>query len=193
MGERGNAGIQHMNGSSQRQTLPVPFDVRLVAKIALSVAVASCAGLLLVLFIVTDDSGTSYGHLIGAIELTREHLKPALLIFGLAMVTFAGITAWAFSLYTSFRVAGPLYRISRNLETAIEFGPVVPVPIRETDQLQREWRQFDASVAALRDQHEELWRALEDGETALRADTPDPNSLARAVVRLRQTEQRVQL
>ena len=182
-----------MNDSSRCQALPVPFDVRLVAKIALSVAVASCAGLLLVLFTVTDDRGTSYGRLIGAIDLTREQLKPALLVFGLVMVIFAGITAWAFSLYTSFRVAGPLYRISRNLEIAIEHGPVAPVPIRETDQLQREWRQFEASVAVLREHDEELRHALDDCKTALGADARDWMRLRRAVAQLRTVEQRVHL
>lgn len=182
-----------MNADSEDPRLPVPFDVRLVAKIALSVAAASFAGLLLVLFIVTDDRGVSYGALIGAIDLTREQLKPALLIFGLLMVVFAGITAWVFSLYTSFRVAGPLYRISRSLETSIDRGPVTPVPIRETDQLQHEWRQFEASVAALRDQHATLWRALEDCEAALRAHAESPISPARAIAALKQAEQRVQL
>lgn len=185
--------MQDMNGSSDRQVLPVAFDVRLVAKIALSVAVASCVGLLLVLFMVTDDRGTSYAHLIGATELTRQNLKPALLVFGLVMVFFAGITAWLFSLYTSFRIAGPLYRIARDLETAIERGPMAPDPIRKTDQLQREWLQFDASVAVLREHYEELWQALDDGETSLRAEAPNSLSLAQTIARLRKVEQRVRL
>ncbi len=193
LNERRIAHVQGMNGLSDRQALPVPFDVRLVAKIALSVAVASCVGLLLVLFMVTDDRGTNYGHLIGATELTNQNLKPALLVFGLVMVVFAGITTWLFSLYTSFRIAGPLYRITRDLETAIERGPAAPDPIRKTDQLQRERMQFDASVAALREHYEELRQALDDGETALRAETPDSMSLAQAIARLRKTEERVRL
>lgn len=185
--------MQDTNGSSDRRALPVAFDVKLVAKIALSVAVASCVGLLVVLFMVTDDRGTSYAHLIVATDLTRQNLKPALLVFGLVMVVFAGITAWLFSLYTSFRIAGPLYRISRDLETAIERGPVAPNPIRKTDQLQREGLQFDASVAVLREHYEELLQALEDCETALGADTPDSISLAQAIARLRKAEQRARL
>lgn len=185
--------MQDTNASSGRHAIPVAFDVRLVAKIALSVAVASCVGLLLVLFVIADDTGASYGHLIVATDVTRQNLKPALLVFGLVMVVFAAITTWLFSLYTSFRIAGPLYRISRDLETAIECGPVAPDPIRNTDQLQREWRQFEASVAALREHYEELWKALDDGETALRADTPDSISLAQAIARLRKAEQRVRL
>jgi hypothetical protein len=118
-----------------------------------------------------------------------------MLAFGLAMASFAGITTWLFALCASFRIAGPLYRISRDLEQLIEQGAIAPAPIRATDSLQREWKAFEASVAALRTQHEDLRQVLGEVEHALRTDTAtkDRASVIAAIARLKQTEQRVRL
>jgi len=180
---------------NKRRHVHVPLDFKLVAKIGLGVAVASCLGLLLVLIPVSDEKASGYGQIIGAFGLAREGLGWAMLVFGLAMSSFAGITTWLFALYASFRIAGPQYRISRNLELLIEQGAIVPAPIRATDSLQREWKAFEASVAALRTQHEDLRQALSEVEQALRTDTAaiDKAPLVLAIARLKQTEQRVRL
>lgn len=173
----------------------VPLEVRMVAKIGLSVAVASGLGLLLVLLQLSDDTASGYGQIVGAWGLARDSLGPAMLVFGLALVGFAGLSAWLFSLYASFRIAGPLYRISRNLELQVEHRLSAPMPIRATDRLQREWKAFEASVAALRTQHRELRQALGEVENALgtATETVDPAVLALALARLKNAQQRVRL
>ena len=167
----------------------------MVAKIGLSVAAAASLGLLAVLGLVSDDQAGSYRQIIGALDLARQSLGPALLVLGLALTGFAGISAWLFSLYASFRIAGPLYRMARDLETQIDHGPVAPLPIRATDRLQREWKVFEASIWALRAQHEELKQALGAVRSALGTDneTVDAATLASALARLKDTEQRVRL
>ena len=184
-----------MFSMSKRRHVHVPLDVKLVAKVGLSVAAAAGIGLLLVLALVSDGTGTSYRGIVGAYGLARQSLGPAMLVFGLTMVGFAGITTWLFSLYASFRIAGPLYRISRDLELQIEHGPIAPTPIRKTDRLQREWEEFDASVAALRAQHEELKQALSEVDKALRASklTANAAALVPAVARLKRAEQHARL
>lgn len=177
----------------------VPLDFKLVAKIGLSVALASCLGLLLVLFPVLfpagAEKGVDYRQIVGAYGSARQAIGPAMLVFGLVMVGFAGITTWLFSLYTSFRIAGPLFRISRNLETQIEQGPVVPTPVRTTDSLQDEAQAFAAGVAALRAQHEELRQALAAVERIALSDAraEDVASLRPALARLKKAERRVRL
>lgn len=167
----------------------------MVAKIGLSVAGAASLGLLLVLGLVSDDSAGSYGQIVGAFDLARQSLGPALLVLGLALTGFAGLSAWLFSLYASFRIAGPLYRMARDLELQIDHGPVAPLPIRTTDHLQHEWKVFEASVAALRAQHEELRQALGAVRRALgeNNETVDAATLASALARLKNTQQRVRL
>jgi hypothetical protein len=189
------AGAVTIFPMSERQHAPVSLELKLVAKIGLSVAAASCLGLLLVLMLVSDESAVGYGQIIGAYGLARHSLGPAMLVLGLALVGFAGIAAWLFSLYASFRIAGPLYRISRDLELQIEGGTVTPLTIRAGDSLQREWKAFEASVAALRAQHEELRQRLGEIENVLpeNAANVDASALGLALTGLRKAEQRVRL
>ena len=171
----------------------VPLDVMLVAKIGLSVAIAAGAGLALVLALLGADSGAGYGRVIGAYGFARQNLNPAMLVFGLGMTGFAGIAAWLFSLYASFRIAGPLYRISRNLELQIERGPIAPRPIRKTDRLQREWKAFEDSVATLSLHYAEMRQALNQVDNLVHADAADAAALRQAVKRLKNAEQHVRL
>lgn len=182
-----------MIGGNGRQDPPGFFHFKRVAGIALCVSVAACAGMLAVLMQVTNEQGTGYGQIIGAYSLTGRSLGWSLLIFGLAMVAFAGVTTWLISLYSSFRIAGPLYRFSRNLEMAIEHESALPLPIRHADQLQREWKALDTSLAALRAHYAELRRTLEEIERSLHAGPPGATSPGEAIARLKETERRVRL
>ncbi len=181
----------HDSKNDRRGETPLLFHLKMVAKIALSVSALACAGLLSVLFLLTDQRGESYGQIIGGYSLASQNLGPALLVFGLAMLAFAGVVTWVIALYSSFRIAGPLYRFAQNLELEIEHGPAAPVAIRRRDQLQREWREFDASMAVLHSHFSDLRQALAQAEQA--GAELDPGSLRQAVARLKDIERRVKL
>lgn len=125
------------------------FHLRWVAKIALSVGAVAAAGLAVVLYVLTDTTGATYGELIRSRSIAQHQLGPALLIGGLFLLAFTAILTWLITLYSSFRIAGPLFRLSRNLETSIAQGPGRPVPIRESDRLHREAALLEESFDAL--------------------------------------------
>lgn len=181
-----------IEGAGRREP-PVFFHLKRVAGIALSVGVAACAGMLVVLMLVTDDQGTRYGQTIGTYSLTGQNLGWSLLVFGLAIVAFAGVTTWLIALYSSFRIAGPLYRFSRTLETGIEQWPAVPLPIRRTDQLHQEWEALNVSVSAVRGHYDDLRQALEETERSLQAGPAGEASPSQAIARLKEIERRVRL
>lgn len=114
------------------------FHLRLVAKIALSVGALAAAGLVSMLYLLTDTTGVSYGELIKSHSIAQYRLGPALLIGGLFLLAFTATLTWMIGLYSSFRTAGPLFRLSRNLEASIAEGPGKPVPIRASDRLHAE-------------------------------------------------------
>ncbi len=199
-GRHEHRGISHIldlfpnSRNSQRAETPLLFHLKMVAKIALSVSALACAGLLSLLFLLADQGGDSYGQIIGLRSLAGQNLGPALLVFGLALLAFAGVVTWAIALYSSFRIAGPLYRFAQNLEMEIDHGPAEPVAIRRTDQLQREWKEFEASMGALHRHFSDLRQALAQTERALQAGAEfDAVSLRQTVARLQDVERRVQL
>jgi hypothetical protein len=170
------------------------FRFERVGKIALYVGVAGGAGLLGVLYLLSDNSATSYAQITIAHSLASRNLGPALLVFGLVMVTFAGIVTWLISLYSSFRVAGPLFRFARNLELAIDRSTNPFIAIRRTDHLQAEWQQFQAGMSALRGHYDALRRATDGVARALEAGPAAPaQALTEAIGDLREIESRVEL
>ncbi len=170
------------------------FHLKWASKIALIIGVIATVGLLLAIFFITDDKGVDYAHVIANHRLTQHHLGPTLLVFGLALVLISSVTTWFIALYSSFRIAGPLFRFSQNLKHVIANAFSIPVAIRQTDQLQREWNQFDESQARLREHYADLSQALTACEQALRSGGgPDNSALQRAFTRLQEVERRVQI
>lgn len=132
------------------------FHLRWVAKIALSVGAVAVMGMVAMLFVLTDSSGTSYGDLIKSRSVTVQLLGPALLIGHCFLLAFTAAVTWLIALYSSFRVAGPLFRMTRNLDVSISQGPTKPVPIRASDQLHEESALLKDSLEALASHYEAL-------------------------------------
>lgn len=173
---------------------PVLFHLKWVAKVALIVGLAAGVGLLLAIYFVASDEGSDYAHVIANHSLTQHNLGLTMLVFGLALVLLAAVTTWFIALYSSFQIAGPLFRFSQNLKDVIDNAFSKPLAIRKTDLLQREWAQFDASQARLREHFADLDQALTACEQALQSGA-DPGSaeLPQALARLQEVERLVQL
>lgn len=171
--------------------LPVFFYLKLVGKISAVLALTAAAGLAIVIALLVSDKGISYRGIISAFSVAHENLQPALLIFGLVMVAVAAVATWLVTLYASFSFAGPLYRFSRNLEFVTEQGPVTPLSMRATDQLQRECDIFHGSVDELRRHYSELTDLVQQFETA--STNGDADECQRALTQLQKAEQRARL
>ncbi|MDO8787238.1 MAG: hypothetical protein Q7J42_04105 [Sulfuritalea sp.] len=173
---------------------PVLFHVKWVARIALSVGVVAVVGAPLAIFLATNENGGGYARIVVSHSLTQQSLGPLMLIFGLLLVVVAAIATWSIALYSSFRIAGPLFRFSQNLRDVIENPFAVPMAIRQTDMLQREWTDFDASQARLREHYASLRQALDHcRRTAPGSADADTAGSAPALARLQDVERRVQL
>jgi len=162
------------------------FHVKWVGKIALLVALAAAAGLLAVVFGVTDDQTSSYAGLVASRGMTQQKLAPVMWIFGLLCVLVAALTTWLISLYSSHRIAGPLFRFVQNIKAILQQPFSVPLAIRKTDVLQSEWQEFDAAQARLRSHYGALRDALTQCQAHAAAN--DVPELARAVARLQEVQ-----
>lgn len=164
--------------------------IGLVARIALGVGALCVAVLLLTLFAATHDSGASYLEVIRSHAITRRNLGLALWIAGCIVVSAAGVLTWMVALYASFRIAGPFYRLSRNLELELAAGPVPPVPIRRTDALQRESHELGDAACRLHSHYAEL-KALARGARVLLGH--DEGAAAEPLRRIEELDARVSL
>lgn len=129
----------------------------------------SCLILLITLTLITDSAGDSYGYIIQSHALTRQYLGPAMVVAGLALISFSGLLTWLISLYSSFRVAGPLYRFSRNFKQAMISDSTELTGIRQGDCLQQQVNAIKQAVLALRDQRRAIQDAADEAVIALEA------------------------
>jgi len=143
--------------------------LRLVSRVSLVTGVAAVVMLLISILFLTDQSGNSYAEIIYAHSLTQKHLKPVLLISSLCLLGFVAFITWLITLYSSFKIVGPLYRFSRNLEQASAGGK--PLGLRKDDDLQDVSHLLQESITNLQGHYQELDVALHKALDLL--DSPD--------------------
>jgi len=177
--------------STPEQNPAAFFHMKWVGKIALLVALAAAAGLVAVVMGVSNDQTTSYTSLVASRSMTQQQLVPVMWIFGLLCVLVAALTTWLIALYSSHRIAGPLFRFAQNLQAILKQPFSVPLAIRKTDVLQREWLEFDAAQARLRSHYGDLRDALTLCQSS--AATNDPQALVHAAARLQEVQRHAQL
>ena len=168
------------------------FHAKWVAKIALLVALVSAAGLLVAIFWVTTDEGVSYGSVVFSRSLTQQKLGPVMVVFALLSVCVEALFTWLIALYSSHRIAGPLFRFSQNVKAISADAFAAPLAIRKTDLLQQEWQEFDTAQKRLRDHYGALRDALTSCQQSVAA-SGDGSRLTEAFARLHEVECRVQI
>ncbi len=156
--------------SSRDRTFLYPLSgisrLQLVSRIAGVTGLVALLVLGAVVWWLTDAGGDSYFEVIRAHVLTRRQLGPAMLLAGLFLLALVALITWLFALYGSFRIAGPLYRFTRNLQQA-EREP--PLGIRRDDSLQATSAHLQQAWADLHRLRRELDAASRAAQAALAA------------------------
>jgi len=118
---------------------------KLIGKISLWFSFLAAIGLLIVFFAVASP-GESYQQNIRTLSLSQKNLPWVMLVTGLILTLITSIITWLITLYSSFRISGPLYRFSRNIETWINTGKRNTIPLRRADSLQQESQLMEETV-----------------------------------------------
>jgi hypothetical protein len=178
------------NNPTQSDNSRLFYHLKTIGTVALVVGGLSFAALLLLLAFLSDNTGSSYLDIVKSGSITRKSLGPGMLLAGLFLVGATAAITWLISLYASFRIAGPLFRFSRNMELLIGSEDVTLTPIRKEDQLQGEARQLVQSFDLLQTHYREIGAAADDALTLI--DTGG-HGLAEALAKLRELDRRVHL
>lgn len=165
--------------------------LKLVASISLGVGLLAGVVLLAVLTVITGDTGQTYGDIIRLHSLTRKHLGAALLVAGLLLIAITGAITWLIVFYSSFRIAGPLYRFAQNLRLATASDSMQLIALRRGDALARHAAAIEDAVATLRHHYADLGAATLQVSAAAAAG--DPERYAQAVARLKELDANIRL
>ncbi len=176
--------------TQESQPRSLLFNWHFVAKIALVIAAISCLAAVLVLNYITGSIGQNYVEMARYFSSSRASVGPTLLVAGLILVSFVSVITWLMALYTSFYIAGPLFRFSRNLEVLIKQGPIPLMPTRSTDLLKEEERVIKRSVARLQQHYSEMRATAEEMLGQLDSQ---PSTLNALIAKLKKGDHEVHL
>ncbi|MDH5444207.1 MAG: hypothetical protein OEY52_01550 [Gammaproteobacteria bacterium] len=174
--------MAHFFGMTEQIVQVKGIDLKLVSRFALYTSIVAVVMLVLSVLFLTDKMGTSYAEIIYAHSFTQKHLKPVLLISGLCLLSFIAFITWLFTIYSTFRIAGPLYRFSRNLEQAAEGIP--PIGVRKDDALQDVSDQLKQSVGSLHNHYRAIDKQI--NELLYQIDIKDESSLDNNLAKLKE-------
>ena len=169
------------------------LHLRLVSRLALFTGLAAGLSLLAVIIMLAGEGGADYATIIQSYNISQESLGTVLLITGLLLLALVAFITWLITLYSSFRLAGPLYRFARNLEAAAS-GESALFGIREEDCLQDVSQELLASVAGLQRHYLAISEALEEVEALLEnREAGSAAELGQALARLKEQTRHVRL
>lgn len=137
-----------MQNNDQAEYLKKRTDfgqTRLIGKISLWFSFLAVIGLLIVFFAVASP-GESYQQNIRSLSLSQKNLPWVMLVAGLILTLITGVITWLITLYSSFRITGPLFRFSRNVEAWLNTGTRNAIPLRREDSLQQESRLMEETI-----------------------------------------------
>ncbi|GAB4348651.1 MAG: hypothetical protein Kow006_09560 [Gammaproteobacteria bacterium] len=139
----------------------IQIQLNLIIKVSLATAATATAVLIILISVLDPGEADDYLQLISATVLKEEQILPATLIAGLCMIIITALLTGLIALYSTFRVAGPLYRFARNVEEAIrgDFGKLVS--LRRSDVLQEEWLELKRAADTLNHHYDALHEALD--------------------------------
>jgi hypothetical protein len=119
--------------------------LRLIGKISLWFSFLAVIGLLIVFFSVASPS-ESYQQNIRSLSLSQKNLPSVMLVTGLFLTLVTGVITWLITLYSSFRITGPLFRFSRNVEAWVNTGKRNTIPLRKEDSFQQESQLMEETI-----------------------------------------------
>ena len=165
------------------------LQLKLIMKVAVFTGLCASVVLLVLLFVISGEGQGSYLQIIQAHTITRQQLASSMLIAVLLLLGIIGISVWLISLFSSFRIAGPLYRLTQNLQAALSFSP--QQDIRHDDALQDIARELRDSSEHLKLHYQQFHEQIETIEASLKNQNND--ALNVALIRLKEIESLVQL
>ena len=165
------------------------LQLKLITKVAIFTGLCASVVLLVLLFVISEEGQGSYLQIIQAHTITRQQLGSSMLIAVLLLLGIIGISVWILSLFSSFRIAGPLYRLTQNLQAALSFSH--QQDIRHDDALQDVARELRDSAEHLKLHYQQLRDLIETVDISLKNQNNDAANAA--LIRLKEIESSVKL
>lgn len=167
------------------------FHLKLVAKISLGVGTVAVLSLLISLLLISGPTDLVYSAIVRSNSMTRDNLGPVMLTIGLMLVAIAGVITWLITLYSSFRIVGPLYRFTQNLKLAGTSDSSRLIELRKGDALSEQSANIKTAVSSLREHYASVEQVADEALAAF--EQGNATAYTDAVARLKALDDQVRV
>lgn len=166
-------GTEHTTTAPASRPPAIIARLHLVAKLSLWTGLSSSLAFAVVLFYLGRDQGSDYASVFHSLIMTRHQLKPVLFSSGTILLATTGLVTWLIAIYSTFRVAGPLYQFTQTLKKQIEDGPHAVPGIIATNDLQSERLRLAGAANRLQYHYDSISELVELANAQLNLGEPN--------------------
>jgi methyl-accepting chemotaxis protein len=122
------------------------------------------------------------------IKSTADFILPSVLVSGLVVIVVTGLATIAVTLFTSHRIAGPLYRMEKDVRDITGGDLTVKFHLRQRDEIKPLATGLDEMVMTLKTRVSDIKKAAEELESALEPSKAGLQEKAKDRLRLLKAE-----
>lgn len=153
------------------------FQGNFILKFCMLVIVGSIVSGIIIYTMASTTVTTTFEGSRLRIKSTADYILPAVLLSGAVVVVFIGLATVAVTLFTSHKIAGPLYRMEKDVEEVTSGNLTKKFNLRQTDEIKALAESLDKMTQSLRANIAEVKQGLSDLESALAASPGAPKEL----------------
>ena len=111
------------------------FQASFIVKFCLLVTIGSLLSGAIVYFMSKSTLTATFENSRLVIKNTSEYILPAVFLSSTIVIVAIGFVAILVTLFTSHKIAGPLYRIEKDIEAMVDGNLSKPISLRERDEI----------------------------------------------------------
>ena len=152
------------------------FQFVFIAKFCLITVLASALIVLLIYYFNRQTTTVAFENLKVVVKPTADFILPIMLQIMIGVTLLVGIATIAVALFTSHRIAGPLYRIKTDLDKLTKGDFRNPIHVRGKDQVQKLALSFEEMRVEIKNSIstvKEGWSSIKSNLVNLESKTQD--------------------
>lgn len=141
------------------------FQRSFILKFCLVVLIGSSLSGAIIYWISTATVTTSFENLRLVIKSTADYILPAVLVSGAVVIVITGIATIVITLFTSHKIAGPLYRIEKDIAEVASGNLRQEFNLRQGDEIRPIAEGLNSMAHFLRDEINVVKKSINELES----------------------------
>lgn len=146
------------------------FQTKFMVKFASLVVIAAAISGIIVYLMARSTVTTSFENSRLVIKSTADFILPSVLLSGAIVIISVGLATILIALFTSHKIAGPLYRLERDIKEVSSGNLQMRFSLRKSDEMKSLADGLNAMVDALKDDVINIKKASSEIEASLNAN-----------------------